>query len=110
MAERKKQSLLNGAMVLSMAVVIVKIISVFFKIYMTYAIGFEGRAYYATAYNIYTPIYSIALAGLPTAVSRMVAEFAAKNRFKDVRMLMKASKQLFNTMGVICTGLLLPKL
>ncbi|MBQ3086268.1 MAG: polysaccharide biosynthesis protein [Clostridia bacterium] len=107
MAERKKQSLLNGAMVLSMAVVIVKIISVFFKIYMTYAIGFEGRAYYATAYNIYTPIYSIALAGLPTAVSRMVAEFAAKNRFKDVRMLMKASNQLFITMGVICTALVL---
>ena len=105
MAERKKQSLLNGAMVLSMAVVIVKIISVFFKIYMTYAIGFEGRAYYATAYNIYTPIYSIALAGLPTAVSRMVAEFSAKNRFKDVRMLMKASNQLFITMGVICTDI-----
>ena len=107
MAERKKQSLLNGAMVLSMAVIVVKIISVFFKIYMTYAISFEGRAYYATAYNIYTPIYSIALAGLPTAVSRMVAEYAAKGRFKDVRMLMKASNQLFITMGIVCTVLVL---
>lgn len=107
MAERKKQSLLNGAMILSMAVVVVKIISVFFKIYMTYAISFEGRAYYATAYNIYTPIYSIALAGLPTAVSRMVAEYAAKERFKDVRTLMKASNQLFITMGIVCTVLVL---
>ncbi len=107
MAERKKQSLLNGAMVLSMAVIVVKIISVFFKIYMTYAISFEGRAYYATAYNIYTPIYSIALAGLPTAVSRMVAEYAAKERFKDVRTLMKASNQLFVAMGIICTVLVL---
>ncbi|MBE6812528.1 MAG: polysaccharide biosynthesis protein [Ruminococcaceae bacterium] len=107
MAERKKQSLLNGAMVLSMAVIVVKIISVFFKIYMTYAISFEGRAYYATAYNIYTPIYSIALAGLPTAVSRMVAEYAAKERFKDVRTLMRASNQLFVTMGLVCTALVL---
>ncbi|MBR3954449.1 MAG: polysaccharide biosynthesis protein [Clostridia bacterium] len=107
MAERKKQSLLNGAMILSMAVIVVKIISVFFKIYMTYAISFEGRAYYATAYNIYTPIYSIALAGLPTAVSRMVAEYAAKERFKDVRTLMKASNQLFITMGIVCTVLVL---
>lgn len=107
MAERKKQSLLDGAMVLSMAVVVVKIISVFFKIYMTYAISFEGRAYYATAYNIYTPIYSIALAGLPTAVSRMVAEYSAKGRFKDVRMLMRASNQLFVIMGIVCTVLVL---
>ena len=107
MAERKKQSLLNGAMVLSMAVVVVKIISIFFKIYMTYAISFEGRAYYATAYNIYTPIYNIALAGLPTAVSRMVAEFAAKNRYRDVKLLMRTSNRLFVMMGVVCTALVL---
>ncbi len=107
MAEQKKQSLLNGAMVLSMAVIVVKIISVFFKIYMTYAISFDGRAYYATAYNIYTPIYSIALAGLPTAVSKLVAEYSANGRFKDVKALMKASNQLFVLMGVVCTAIVL---
>ena len=78
MAERKKQSLLNGALVLSVAVVIVKLTGVLFKLYVTQKIGYTARGYFATAYNIYTPIYSIALAGLPTAVSKLVAEKAAQ--------------------------------
>lgn len=107
MAERKKQSLLNGAMVLSLAVVVVKVISIFFKIYITYAISFEGRSYYATAYNIYTPIYSIALAGLPAAVSKLVAEYTAKGRYRDVKTLMRASQHLFILMGAVGTTLVL---
>ena len=69
---QKKQSLLNGALILSAAIVLVKVLSVLFKLYVANRIGYGGTGLYATAYNIYTPIYSIALAGLPTAVSKMV--------------------------------------
>ncbi len=103
MAERKKQSLLNGALVLSLAIIIVKITGVFFKLYVTQKIGYTARGYFATAYNIYTPIYSIALAGLPTAVSKMVAEKAAQGRYNDVKSLFNISKWLFTLMGVIGT-------
>lgn len=103
MAQRKKQSLLNGALVLSAAIIIVKITGIFFKLYVTQKIGFTAKGYFATAYNIYTPIYSIALAGLPTAVSKIVAEKAAQGKYKDVKELFSVSTGLFTLMGVIGT-------
>lgn len=103
MAERKKQSLLNGALVLSVAVIIVKLTGVLFKLYVTQKIGYTARGYFATAYNIYTPIYSIALAGLPTAVSKLVAEKAAQGKYRDVKSLFSVAGSLFTLMGVLGT-------
>ena len=107
MAQQRKQSLLNGALILSFAIVAVKLIGVFFKLYVTLKIGYDGKGYYATAYNIYTPIYSIALAGFPTAVSKMVAAKAAEGRYKDVRALFGISLRLFTIAGAAGTLLIL---
>ena len=81
MAERKKQSLLNGALILSLAIIVVKITGVLFKLYVTQKIGFTAKGYFATAYNIYTPIYSIALAGLPVAMANSDDETKAICRY-----------------------------
>ncbi len=103
MAERKKQSLLNGALVLSVAVIIVKLTGVLFKLYVTQKIGYTARGHFATAYNIYTPIYSIALAGLPTAVAKLVAEKAAQGKYRDVKNLFSVSTGLFTLLGALGT-------
>ena len=62
---RKKQSLLNGALVLVIAMGITKVIGAIYKIPLTNVLGTIGRSYYSTAYNLFIPIYSIALGGLP---------------------------------------------
>lgn len=103
MSSNKKQSLLNGALILSLAIVAVKLIGVFFKLYVTLKIGYEGKGYYATAYNIYTPIYSIALAGFPTAVSKMVASLSAQGRYRDIKSLFKISTLIFTLLGALGT-------
>lgn len=107
MAGRKKHSLLDGALILSAAIVAVKLIGVFFKLYVTLKIGYDGKGYYATAYNIYTPIYSIALAGFPTAVSKMVAAKAAAGKFRDVKALFGISMRVFTIAGAAGTVLIL---
>lgn len=103
---KKNQSLINGALILSAAIIAVKIIGVFFKIYVTYKIGMEGKSYYATAYALYTPVYSIALAGLPTAVAKMVAAKAAQGCYKDVKKLFKVSVWLFSFLGAVGTAVI----
>ena len=55
MATEKKQSVLNGAMMLMVAVVLVKVIGLLFKIPLTDMIGAAGRGYFNSAYEIYTP-------------------------------------------------------
>ena len=70
MASQKKQSVLNGAVILMVAVVSVKVIGALFKMPLTDMLGTVGRGYFQSAYEIYTPIFAISMAGLPVAVSR----------------------------------------
>ncbi len=107
MAGTKKQSLLNGALILSGAIVLVKVLSILFKLYVANKIGYGGTGLYSTAYNIYTPIYSIALAGLPTAVSKMVASELAQGHYKDVRKLFGVSNMIFTFTGLLGTAAML---
>ena len=103
----KSQSLLNGALVLVVATVLVKVIGALFKIPLSMLIGEVGRGYFNTAYEIYTPLYSISMAGLPIAVSRMVAKERSLGHFRDVRLIRKVATRLFLMTGAIGTILML---
>ena len=109
MAEKKgkSQSLLNGAFVLVVATVLVKVIGALFKIPLSMLIGEVGRGYFSTAYDIYTPLYSISMAGLPVAVSRMVAKERSLGNFRDVRMIRKVATRIFLLTGAVGTAIML---
>lgn len=107
MASEKKQSVLNGAMVLMFAVLLVKLIGVLFKIPLTDLIGSVGRGYFSSAYEVYTPIFAISMAGLPVAVSRMVAENVALERYREARNVFRVSQRIFLIVGTVGTAILL---
>ena len=83
----KKQSMLNGAIILAVATVFVKLIGALYKIPLTDLIGAVGRGYFNSAYEIYTPIYAISMAGLPVAVSRLVSESVALGNYSNARAI-----------------------
>lgn len=103
----KSQSLLNGALILSISTLVVKLIGVIYKIPISNMMGAVGRGYFDSAYNLYIPIYTISMAGLPVAVSKMVSQQVALGRFRDVKMIFKVSARLFTLTGIIGTVLLL---
>ena len=88
---RKKQNFLQGALILSAAAIIVKIIGAVYKIPLMNIFGGEGFGYYNTAYQIFTPLYTIATAGIPIAVARMVSECVTMGRYRDVRRIFQIS-------------------
>ncbi len=98
---RPKQSFLKGALVLSLAALIVKLIGAVFKIPLANILGGDGMGYYTTAYDMYMPIYVLSNAGLPVAVSRAVAECTSTGRFRDARRVLKLSNLIFFTTGLI---------
>ena len=106
MAERKKQSLLTGAGVLAAATVLVKIIGAIYKIPLTNLIGMEGYAYFTGAYDIYVPIYSISMAGLPIAVSKLVSQNLELGRARNAEKIFGVSRKLFFLVGLFGTILL----
>ena len=101
--QRKNQTLLNGALVLTLATLIVKVIGVIYKIPLSDAIGPVGRGFFDSAYNLYVPIYTISMAGLPVAISNMVSKAMAKGLYRDVKIIYKVSKRLFLGVGVLGT-------
>lgn len=105
--ERKEQSLLVGAGVLTIASLIVKGISALYKLPLTnYLLGIVGIAYFTRAYAIYTPLYSISMAGLPIAVSKLVAQNVELGKVRDARRIFNVSRKLFFLVGIFGTVLL----
>ena len=105
--KRKNQSLLNGALILSLATIIVKVIGVIYKIPLSNMIGTVGRGYFDSAYNLYVPIYTISMAGLPVAISNMVSKAMAMGHYRDVKIIHKVAKRIFLIVGIIGTVVML---
>ena len=105
--KRKSQSLLNGAIVLAAATIIVKVIGILYKIPLSNMVGAVGRGCFDSAYNLYIPIYTVSMAGLPVAISKMVSQQVALGRFRDVRRIFKVAARLFLLTGTVGTVLMI---
>lgn len=103
----KKQTMLNGALILMIATAIGSIIGALYKLPLTALIGEVGRGYFASAYQIYVPIYAISMAGLPVAVSKLVSEYFASNRYRDALNVKKIAGKMFLITGLAGTFLLM---
>ena len=104
--KRKNQTLLSGALILVASTIIVKLISAIYKIPITNYIGGIGMGYYTTAYKIYLPIWSISMAGLPIAVSKLISENMALGKYNNVKSIFKVSLRAFLVTGTAGTLLL----
>lgn len=101
------QSLLSGAMLLMMTTVIVHVIGIIYKIPLTAILGPVGRGYFTNAYEIYTPLYAISMAGLPVALSKMVAERMATGKYREVHAVRNEARKLYFITGMAGTLILL---
>lgn len=97
----KKQNIPNGAAVLALGGIIVKIIGAFYKIPIGAMLGPVGMANFSIAYNIYSLLFVISTAGVPTAVSKMVAESLARGKNGETEKILKVSKFAFAGVGLI---------
>lgn len=98
--KRKQQSFQYGAIILLCSTLLVKVIGAIFKIPLSRLIGDLGFGYFDSAYQLFTPIYTLAMAGLPIAISRVVAERMQQERYCDVRKSLKVTKKIFLVTGL----------
>ena len=95
------QSMMNGAMVLTVSMILVKVIGMLYKMPLANIYGMVGKGYFSTAFNLYSPIYAIAITGLPIVVARMVSERVALERYNDVREIRRMASRIFLLVGTI---------
>lgn len=103
MQAKKTQNVMNGAFILVISTVIVKVIGLMYKIPLTAFIGEVGRGYFNAAYNIYTPIFAVSMAGLPVALSTMVSRCVALEKYRQARKTFRVALSLFVFTGILGT-------
>ena len=107
LAKRNRQSFLEGSFILIAGVIIVKIIGAVFKIPLTDIISADGMGYFSSAYVVFNLIQTVAIAGFPVAISKMVAENVVLHRYRDVKRIYRVSFRVFLVTGLAGTVLML---
>ena len=103
MAERKKESFVTGAAVLTASTIIIKILGAVFKIPLSNIIGKSAMGDFGVAYNIYALLLTLSTAGLPVALSRMVSVADALGRRNQLRRTFLVARAAFFVLGMTST-------
>ena len=104
--EAASATLLKGATILAVAGIISKVFGAVFRIPLTNMIGAEGQSYYSAAYPVYQLLYTIATAGFPVAISRMVSERIAKGDYINAHKSYKLALKVSAVLGVIAFAIM----
>lgn len=101
-----KEKFLKGALILTVAGIVVKLIGSVNRIFLSRLLGGEGIGLYQMAYPIYLLALSISSAGIPVAISIMVAEKAALRDFKGAKRVFRISLSVLTVTGLFFSILL----
>ena len=71
----KKNSFVEGTMIATISIVLVKILGMLYVIPFYKIVGTQGGALYSYAYVIYLLFLNISSAGLPNAISKIISEY-----------------------------------
>lgn len=103
----KKNSFVTGALIIAFSNILVKIIGAVYKIPLDrFILGPEGMGIYSSSYTIYNLLFVISTAGLPVAISKMIAEAEAKREYKKSEKIFKVSRALLFFMGLVAFAVL----
>ncbi|MCF0154807.1 MAG: polysaccharide biosynthesis protein [Veillonella sp.] len=97
---------LKGAMILTIAGLIVKVIGALSKVVIARILGGEGIGLYQMAYPIYQIIVSIAASGVPVAISIMIADKLANKDMRGASRIFKVSFGALFVAGLVFSLLL----
>jgi len=102
----KRPSFLSGVGILTLSSLVVKVIGLFYRIPLLNYLGTEGMGYFNTAYELYALFCVISTAGLPVAMSVLIASFEAEGNSHDAGRVFRVSLALFAGVGGVGTLLL----
>lgn len=105
---RKKETFFQSIMALMLSQVIVKILGLVYKLYLTNKkdFGDEGNGVTSAAFQVYSLVLSVTSIGVPAAVSKLVAERTGVGDHRGAYKIFKISLALFSTIGIVGSYLL----
>lgn len=97
----KKNSFIEGTIVATMGIFLVKVIGIIYVIPLNAIIGEQGGALYGYGYTIYQLFLSISSAGFPFAISKITSEYNALGYKKAISNTYKVSLKLISVISIL---------
>lgn len=97
----KKNSFIEGTIVATLGIILVKVIGIIYVIPFNAIIGEAGGALYGYGYTIYQLFLSISSAGFPFAISKLTSEYSALGYKKAISDTYHTSLKLISIISVI---------
>lgn len=98
----KKNSFVEGTIIATVAIVLVKILGMLYIVPFYATVGSQGSALYGYAYNIYNIFLEISAAGLPIAMSKIINEYNTLGLNEAKVRAFKIGKRLITYISLFC--------
>ena len=106
MSKRVKQSFIAGALTSSAGVFISKFLGLFYIVPFTAMATQPNMHFYSAAYSLYDTMLMICSAGIPFAVSAMVAKYVSREDYKTALLVRRLSMGLMLFSGFLMAMIL----
>ena len=98
----RKSTFVKGAFITTIGIVLSKILGIIYVIPFHAVIGDKGGALYGYAYTIYTVFMSLASAGIPLAISKLVSEYQTLGYYDAKKRVFIIGKKIALVLGLLC--------
>ena len=99
------KSFFQGAVILGAAGLFIKVLGAIFRIPLGNMIGDIGMSYYQSAYPVYVFFLTLATAGIPIAISKMVSERIASGSYYEANRVFKISFIMLLTISLTSSAI-----
>lgn len=104
----RKDGFMKGVLVLMLSQVLIKLLGLISKIFLTNKEGFGdiGNGIYGSGYQIYAMLLTISSIGVPNAIAKIISEKVALEDYKGAHRIFRISLVTFGLIGFVGTLIL----
>jgi stage V sporulation protein B len=84
----RRDSIIIGTLILTVATTIVRVVGMLFRIYLANTLGAEGMGLYQLILSIYMLMVTLATSGIRVAVSRLISEELALRNYSNAKKVL----------------------
>ena len=103
---KKQNGFLKGVFVLSLGGIVAKLLGAVYRIPLTNVIGSYGMGLYQLVFPLFSLLLTISTAGIPVAVSKLVAEKVAFGKTNEANKVFKTALAMLALFGLVGSVLL----
>lgn len=102
----KKKGIVAGALILTTASVITRILGFIYRVYMSKTIGAEGMGLYQLIVPLYSLAWSISCSGFTLTISKLVSSENAKKQYGNMGRILKQSLVITCSIAILISAIM----